>query len=97
MSKIIISAPNVTGIHGKITVDGTELPHVRRIDVAIDVYNVNTVRVELLAKEGLELELDARVEPTFVTFPGHEVITERDENTGRTRVTSKKIVEDKCR
>lgn len=60
-----------------IEVDGQVLPHVRDASVRFSVDEVNRLSVEMLAFDGVDLEFEGRVEPTFVPLPGFRIVQEQ--------------------
>lgn len=71
----------------RIEVNGADLSNYSRaVTAKVAVGDAPRVYVELLARAGLDVTLDAEVFVNVMTLPGHEVISEVLED-GRTRYT----------
>jgi hypothetical protein len=77
MSKIKIVCPNGSGMQTSFVVDGKELNGLSRlIQVRIGTDEPNVVTAELVAIHGLDLELPADFQPTFVMYESYDLFCE---------------------
>jgi hypothetical protein len=66
----------------RIWVDDVEVQECREARIRFGLAEANVLELEILATEGVELECEAQVQPTFVPLPGFAVT--RVELGGRT-------------
>lgn len=84
--KVKIQPP--TDNHTGVFIDGVELPNVGEVTVRHPVGGPPVVTMDVIALDGLDIELDAKVGVSFHTYPGHTMEMQPLEN-GNTRVVAK--------
>jgi len=76
MPKITVDQSSGVG-HTRLWLDDVEVQDIRSISLQVEVADVVTAKVEVLATESLHFEcVDARVLVTVVTLPGFKVVAD---------------------
>lgn len=84
--RVKIQPPSDSG--SGVFIDGVELRNVGDVTMRHPVGELAVVTMDVLAVDGLDIELDAAIKLSFHTYPGHTVEMQPLEN-GNTRVVVK--------